>query len=72
MHAKACMQDLNIIKRNVTMSFYNEKEQLYLETDTSGEGAGTSLLQGRDGMWFLRNEAPDNVALWPLVLARKA
>ena len=29
------------------MAFYNEKEQLYLETDASGVGLGTSLCKGR-------------------------
>ena len=35
----------NIIKKNETMEFYNEKEQLYLETDALGIGLGASLLQ---------------------------
>ena len=26
----------NIIKKNVTMAFYNEKKQFYLETDVLG------------------------------------
>ena len=37
------------------MEFYNEKEQLYLETDAMVVGLGASLLQVRDEMWFLRN-----------------
>ena len=32
------------------MSFYNEKEQLYLDIDISGAGLRTCLLQARDGM----------------------
>ena len=32
----------NIIKKNSTMSFYNEKEPFYLETDTLGVGLGAS------------------------------
>ena len=41
----------NRSKKNATMPFYNEKKQLYLETDASGEGLGlgASLLQVRDG-----------------------
>ena len=30
------------------------------------------LLQLMDGMWFLRNEAPDNAAIWPLALGNKS
>ena len=30
----------NIIKRNLTMAFYNEKQQLYLETDALGVSLG--------------------------------
>ena len=40
------------------------KGSLYLETDTWGVGLrGASLPQGRDEMWFLRNEAPDSTML---------
>ena len=45
------------------MALYSAKEQLYLETNALGVGLGASLLKGRDRMWFLRNEAPDNAAL---------
>ena len=34
------------------MVFYNEKEQLYLETDALCVGQGASPLQVRDKMWF--------------------
>ena len=43
------------MKKNATMVFYNERVQLYLETDISGVD-----LQVRDGMHFPRNEATDN------------
>ena len=49
---------------DATMAFYNEKEQLYLWTDTSGVGFRASLLQVRDGVWFPRNKAPDDAILW--------
>ena len=42
------------------MAFYNEKELLYLEVDALGLGLRASLLQVRAGMWFQRNEAPNN------------
>ena len=37
------------------MKFYGEKEQLYLETDTSHVGLEAGLLQARDGMWFQKD-----------------
>ena len=39
------------------MTFYNEKEQLPLETDALGVGPRTSLLQVKDGIWFPKTEA---------------
>ena len=65
-------QSQNIIKKNATMVFYNEKEQLYLETDASGVGLGASVLHMRDRMWFPRNEAPDRSVLWQIVFASKS
>ena len=38
-----------IIKKNVTIAFYGEKQQLYLEIDTLGVSLETSLLQAMDG-----------------------
>ena len=52
-----------ISKRNKSMAFYNEKEQMYLETDASGDGLEASLLQVRDGMKFLRYKPNENAAL---------
>ena len=50
---------------------YNEKEQqLYMETDVSGVGLGA--VQVRDVMWFSRNEAHDNAALWPISITSKS
>ena len=61
----------SIIKKNAIKKFYNEKEQLYLETVALGAGLRASHLQARDGMGFLRNVAPDNVELWPIALTSK-
>ena len=65
-------QSKNIIKKNVTMVFYNEKEQLYLQTDVLDVSWGVSLIQVRDGMHFPRNEVPYNAALQPVAFARKS
>ena len=62
----------NIMKNNVTIAFYNEKEQLFLETDVSGMGLGPSLLQVRDGVWFQSNEMTDNTVLQPIAVASKS
>ena len=53
------------------MAFYNDKQQLYLETDTLGVSLGASLLQIGDGMLFSRNDAPDNAALQPITFMSK-
>ena len=53
------------------MVFYNEKVQLYLETDVSGVYLGASLLQVRDRMQFPRNKSPNNAALWLIAFASK-
>ena len=45
------------------MAFHNEKEQLFLETDVSNISLGISLLQVRDRMWHLRDEASNIAAL---------
>ena len=54
------------------MAFYNEKEQLYLETDVSGVSLRASLLPVRDKMWLPRNKAPDNAALWTVAFVSKS
>ena len=56
----------NIMKKNAVMVFYNEKEQLYLETDVLGVGLGASILHVTDEMQFPKNEAPDNAVMWPI------
>ena len=53
------------------MAFYNENEQLCLETDVLGVGVRVSLLQVRDRMWFLRNKALNNAAPRPPVCVNK-
>ena len=45
------------------MKFYNENKPLYPETDVSGVGLGTILLQTRDGATYHRGTAPDNTTL---------
>ena len=60
-----------ISQKDKTMSFYNEKEQLYLEVDESGVDFRTNLLQVRDRIWFPRNEMPNNGTLQPITFASK-
>ena len=38
-------------------------------TEPSGVGLEAILLHTWDGMWFPRNEAPNNAALWPIAFA---
>ena len=53
------------------MAFYNKKEQLYWETDALGVSLRASILHARDGVWFPRNELPNNAALQPIAFLRK-
>ena len=61
-----------ITERHVTNALYNEKEQLYLETDASDIGLDASLLQVRDGIQLSRNGALQNKVLWPIAFASKS
>ena len=53
-------RDRNIIKNNATMAFYNEKEQLYLETNALRVAPGAGFLGVREGIQFPRNKVPIN------------
>ena len=64
-----------LIKDNVCMKFYDETKPLYLETDASGIGLGTTLLQTRDGMTWPKDthqttpfwdQLPLQVKTWPV------
>ena len=59
-------------KANVYMKFYDETKPLYLKTDDSGIGLGTTLLQTRDGTTCPKDIAPDNTICRPSHLQVKA
>ena len=61
-----------IIGEDNFMKFYDEMKPLYIETDASGVGLGASILQTREGMSCLRDEAPDNSILRPIIFIRKS
>ena len=54
------------------MKYYNEEEQLYLETDVSSISSGVGMLQVRDKTWFLKDKASDNSALWTIAFTSKS
>ena len=54
-----CDRVKNMIKKNTTMEFYNENEQLHLETDAFSVGLAATLMQVRDGMHSPRSKAPN-------------
>ena len=54
------------IKKNATMTFYKENEQLCLGIDVLDVGLAASLLQARDEMWFPKSEAPKDAVLLPI------
>ena len=58
---------LKLYKDDVCMKFYNERELLQLETDVSGIGLGSGLLQVREGVNCPSDETPDNTALCPIL-----
>ena len=64
-------QGQNVIKKNMTMTFYNKKQQLYLDTDVLGVILRASLLHVRDKISLPRNEAANNAALYPIPFTSK-
>ena len=52
-----------IIKKDTSMAYCNEKEQLFLEMDVLGVDLSASLLHMRDKMQFSKNEIANNASL---------
>ena len=48
----------NKIRQDACMKFYDATKPLYLKTNASSVGLGTSLLQVRDGMSCGQDEIP--------------
>ena len=72
-HASNYMKGQNpSSSKDTLMKFFNEKEQLYLETDALGFNLGAGLLQMRDRMEFPKDEVPDNSVLQPIAFASKS
>ena len=59
------------IIKDVCMKFYDETKPLYIDTDASGVGLGTALLQTRNNTICPRDEAPDNGILRPTASTSK-
>ena len=54
------------------MKFYDDTKLLYLETDASGVGLGTALLQLHNNKTCQKGMAPGNIILHPIVFASKS
>ena len=54
------------------MKYYDVRKPLYLETDTSKVGLGTTLLQVRDNLNCGYDKVPDNAMLKPITFASKS
>ena len=54
------------------MKFCDDTKPLYLETDASGVGLGTALLQLHDNTTCQKGMAPDNTILWPIMFTSKS
>ena len=53
------------------MKFYDKTKPLYLETDASGVGLCSTLLQTRSNTSCHKDEAPDNCILRPIAFPSK-
>ena len=54
------------------MKFYDDTKPLYLETDVSGVGLGTALLQTWEDATCQRDTVPDNTILHTIAFASKS
>ena len=54
------------------MKFYDKIKPLYLETDASRIGLGTTLLQTRDDTTFPKDITPDKTILKPIIFSSKS
>ena len=61
-----------LIKSDMCMKFYDDTKPFYLETDTSGVGLGTALLQTQEGTRCQTDMVPDNTILHPTAFASKS
>ena len=61
-----------IIKQDACVKFYDDTKSLYIETDASGVGLGTALLQTRSNRSCHRDKALDNSILRPIALSSKS
>ena len=71
MYQDLCGKANDIIREDTCMKFSDTSKPLNLETDASGIGIGTGLLQVRNGMSCRQDEVLDNTALCPTVFASK-
>ena len=62
----------SLIKKDAFTTFYNEKDQLYPEIAMLGVSLRASLLQVRDGMQFLKDEAPNNRQPQPIAFTSRS
>ena len=62
----------SIRKEYACMEFHDETKSLYIGTGASGVGLGAGLLQKRSSASCLRDEAPDNSILRPIVFVSKS
>ena len=61
-----------MIKQDACIKCYVASKPLYLKTDASGFGLGSSLLQVRDGINCRQDKVSHNTAFFPTAFAGKS
>ena len=71
-HQQLFVKAKSLIKADICMKFYDDTKPLYLETDASGVGLGTALLQLHDNTTCQKDMVLDNTILHPIAFASKS
>ena len=71
-HTKKYERAKSLVQEDTCMKYYNVKKPLNQETDASGVGLGTTLLQVRGNLSCGYDEVLDNAMLHPTAFANRS